>query len=210
MATTYLSSIHSNASNLFVLLTERMDYVKNPEKTENGSLVYARGCSPQLAAAEFTLSKRRYAQRTGRREPGVIAYHIRQSFKPGEITPEEANLVGRELAERFLKGRHACIVCTHTDKRHIHNHIIFNSTTLDGTAKFRDFLGSGRALGRLSDLICIEHGLSVIQNPHRFTRSKHCRQQTQYHLPRHSDKGVDERVCKGRPEGGVAQHGRIV
>lgn len=171
MATTYLSSIHSNASNLFVSLTERMDYVKNPEKTENGSLVYARGCSPQLAAAEFTLSKRRYAQRTGRREPGVIAYHIRQSFKPGEITPEEANLVGRELAERFLKGRHACIVCTHTDKRHIHNHIIFNSTTLDGTAKFRDFLGSGRALGRLSDLICIEHGLSVIQNPHRFTRS---------------------------------------
>lgn len=171
MATTYLSSIHSNASNLFVSLTERMDYVKNPEKTENGSLVYARGCSPELAAAEFTLSKRRYAQRTGRREPGVIAYHIRQSFKPGEITPEEANLVGRELAERFLKGRHACIVCTHTDKRHIHNHIIFNSTTLDGTAKFRDFLGSGRALGRLSDLICIEHGLSVIQNPHRFTRS---------------------------------------
>ena len=122
-------------------------------------------------AAEFALSKRQYALRTGRREPGVIAYHIRQSFKPGEITPEEANLVGRELAERFLKGRHACIVCTHTDKRHIHNHIIFNSTTLDGTAKFRDFLGSGRALGRLSDLICIEHGLSVIQNPRRYTHS---------------------------------------
>lgn len=62
-------------------------------------------------------------------------------------------------------------MCTHTDKRHIHNHIIFNSTTLDGTAKFRDFLGSGRALGRLSDLICIEHGLSVIQNPRRYAHS---------------------------------------
>ena len=121
MATTYLSAIHSNTPNLFVSLTERMDYVKNPEKTENGTLIYACGCSPQLAAAEFALSKRQYAQRTGRREPGVIAYHIRQSFKPGEITPEEANLVGRDLAERFLKGRHACIVCTHTDKRHIHN-----------------------------------------------------------------------------------------
>ena len=99
----------------------------------------------------------------------MIAYHIRQSFKPGEITPEEANLVGRELAERFLKGKHAYIVCTHVDKKHIHSHIIFNSTTLDGTAKFRDFLGSGRALGRLSDLICLEHGLSVITNPQRYT-----------------------------------------
>lgn len=172
MATTRLIPIRgSRGQSVIRSLTERMDYVKNPEKTENGSLVYARGCSPQLAAAEFALSKRQYAQCTGRREPGVIAYHIRQSFKPGEITPEEANLVGRDLAERFLKGRHACIVCTHTDKRHIHNHIIFNSTTLDGTAKFRDFLGSGRALGRLSDLICIEHGLSVIQNPRRYTHS---------------------------------------
>ena len=172
MATTRLIPIRgSRGQSVIRSLTERTDYVKNPEKTENGALICACGCAPQLVAAEFALSKRQYALRTGRREPGVIAYHIRQSFKPGEITPEEANLVGRELAERFLKGRHACIVCTHTDKRHIHNHIIFNSTTLDGTAKFRDFLGSGRALGRLSDLICIEHGLSVIQNPRRYTHS---------------------------------------
>ena len=172
MATTRLIAIRgSRGQSVIRSLTERTDYVKNPEKTGNGALICAYGCSPQLVAAEFALSKRQYAQRTGRREPGVIAYHIRQSFKPCEITPEEANLVGRELAERFLKGRHACIVCTHTDKRHIHNHIIFSSTTLDGTAKFRDFLGSGRALGRLSDLICIEHGLSVIQNPRRYTNS---------------------------------------
>ena len=85
-------------------LAERTDYVKNPDKTENGSLVYAYGCTPQLVAAEFALSKQRYALRTGRKELGVIAYHIRQSFKPGEITSEEANRVGRELAERFLSG----------------------------------------------------------------------------------------------------------
>ena len=170
MAVTRIISIRgSKGQSVIRSLTERTDYVKNPEKTENGSLVYAYGCTPQLVAAEFALSKRLYTQRTGRKEPGVIAYHIRQSFKPGEITPEEANHVGRELAERFLKGRHAYIVCTHTDKRHIHNHIIFNSTTLDGAAKFRDFLGSGRALGRLSDLICLEHGLSVIANPQRYT-----------------------------------------
>lgn len=170
MAVTRIIPIRgSKSQSVIKSLTERTDYVKNPEKTGNGSLVYAYGCTPQLVAAEFALSKRQYAQRTGRNAPGVIAYHIRQSFKPGEITSEEANLVGRELAERFLKGKHAYIVCTHTDRRHIHNHIIFNSTTLDSAAKFRDFLGSGRALGRLSDLICIEHGLSVIPNPRRYT-----------------------------------------
>ena len=170
MAVTRIIPIRgSKGQSVIKSLTERTDYVKNPEKTENGSLVYAYGCTPQLVAAEFALSKRQYVQRTGRKAPGVIAYHIRQSFNPGEITPEEANLVGRELAERFLKGKHAYIICTHTDRRHIHNHIVFNSTTIDGTARFRDFLGSGRAVGRLSDLICIEHGLSVIQNPRRYT-----------------------------------------
>lgn len=170
MAVTRIIPIRgSKGQSVIKSLTERTDYVKNPEKTEKGSLIYAYGCTPQLVAAEFTLSKRLYAQRTGRKAPGVIAYHIRQSFKPGEITPEEANLVGRELAERFLKGKHAYIVCTHVDRKHIHSHIIFNSTTLDGTAKFRDFLGSGRALGRLSDLICLEHSLSVIANPRRYT-----------------------------------------
>ena len=125
----------SKAQSVIRSLTERTDYIKNPEKTENGALIYAHGCTPQLVAAEFALSKRLYMLRTGCKEPGVIAYHIRQSFKPGEITPEEANRVGRELVERFLKGKHAYIVCTHTDKKHIHSHIIFNSTTLDGAAQ---------------------------------------------------------------------------
>lgn len=69
----------------------------------------------------------------------MIAYQVRQSFRPGEVTPEEANKIGYEFAERFLKGKHAFIVATHTDRAHIHNHIIYNSTALDGTRKFRDF-----------------------------------------------------------------------
>ena len=92
----------------------------------------------------------------------VIAYQIRQSFKPGEITPEEANEVGYETGMRFTKGKHAFIVATHVDRAHIHNHIIFNSTNLDCDRKFRDFWFSGIALQRLSDIICLEHGLSVI------------------------------------------------
>ena len=63
---------------------------------------------------------------------------------------------------------HAFIVATHTDREHIHNHIIYNSTALDSTRKFRDFLLSGLAVQRLSDLICLEHQLSVIEiKPYR-------------------------------------------
>ena len=63
---------------------------------------------------------------------------------------------------RFTKGKHAFIVATHVDRAHIHNHIIFNSTNLECNRKFRDFWFSGIALQRLSDIICLEHGLSII------------------------------------------------
>ena len=77
------------------------------------------------------LTKKLYEQATGRsQKSNIIAYQIRQSFRPGEITAEEANRIGYELASRFLKGKHAFIVATHTDREHIHNHIIYNSTTL--------------------------------------------------------------------------------
>ena len=83
-------------------------------------------------------------QKTGRvrGEDDVIAYHLRQAFKPGEVTPEEANQIGRELALKLTKGNHAFVVCTHVDKHHVHNHIIINSTTLDCQKKFRNFWGS--------------------------------------------------------------------
>ena len=153
-------------------LTARIDYAKNPDKTNNSELISAFECDPHTADAEFLLSKRQYNAITGREHKNdVIAYQIRQSFKPGEVTPEQANEIGYELAERFLKGKHAFLVCTHADKEHIHSHIIFNSTTLDCTHKFRDFLGSGRAIARLSDIICLEHGLSIIENPRRYTHS---------------------------------------
>jgi len=103
---------------------------------------------------------------TGRKqEHDVIAYQIRQSFKPGEVTAEEANRIGYEFAERFLKGKHAFIVCTHINRRHIHNHIIWNSTTLDCQRKYRNFWHSTNAVRKLSDLICTEHRLSVIDDP---------------------------------------------
>ena len=114
-----------------------------------------------------------YIQKTGRvrGEDDVIAYHLRQSFVPGKITPEEANRLGCELAKRFTKGNHAYIVCTHIDKSHIHNHVIWNSTALNQTRKFRNFWGSSRAVRRLNDTICIENGYSIVENPKRHGKS---------------------------------------
>ena len=84
-------------------------------------------CAPETAAEEFLLSRKQYLLKNSdvvRNGKEVIAYHIIQSFKPGEITPEKANELGYELAIRFTKGKHAFVVSTHTDKEHIHNHII--------------------------------------------------------------------------------------
>ena len=169
MAVTRIMAMHLNKGRTIAqCLKDRTDYAKNPGKTMGGELISAFGCDPRTADAEFLFAKRQYRQFTGR-EPknDVIAYQIRQSFKPGEVTPEEANRIGYELAKRFLKERHAFFVATHCDTAHIHNHIIFNSTSMDCRGKFRDFLGSGKAVARLSDLICLEHGLSVIENPKR-------------------------------------------
>ena len=163
-------ALHKNkGKSVAACLKSRTDYAQNPDKTQQGELVSSYECSPLTVDEEFMLSKRQYELATGRRQKSdVIAYQIRQSFKPGEITAEEANKVGYELAMRFTKGKYAFIVATHTDRKHIHNHIIYNSTALDSTRKFRDFLLSGLTVQRLSDLICLEHQLSVIEiKPYR-------------------------------------------
>ena len=170
LAATRLIPMRKNkGKSIGACLHNHTSYIQNPDKTEQGELVSSYQCSPLTVDEEFLLTKRLYEQTTGRRQKSdVIAYQIRQSFKPGEITAEEANKVGYKLAMRFTKGKHAFIVATHTDRQHIHNHIIYNSTALDSTRKFRDFLLSGLAVQRLSDLICLEHQLSVIEiKPYR-------------------------------------------
>ena len=170
LAATRLIALHQHkGKSIATCLKDRTGYAQNPDKTERGELVSSYQCSPLTVDEEFMLTKKLYEQATGRsQKSNVIAYQIRQSFRPGEITAEEANQVGYELASRFLKGKHAFIVATHTDREHIHNHIIYNSTALDGTRKFRDFFFSGLAVQRLSDLICLEHQLSVIEKkPYR-------------------------------------------
>lgn len=170
LAATRLIALHQNkGKSIAACLKSRTDYAQNPDKTDGGQWVSSYECSPFTVDEEFLLSKRQYELSTGRSQKNnVIAYQIRQSFKPGEITPEEANQVGYELAMRFTKGKYAFLVATHTDRQHIHNHILFNSTSLDGSRKFQNFWLSGLAVQRLSDMICLEHQLSVIEiKPYR-------------------------------------------
>lgn len=145
-------------------MEDRLDYDENPEKTREGKLISSYMCSPETAAAEFEAAKAIYEAATGRSQPkdrDVTMYRLMQSFKPGEITPEEANIIGYELAMEFTGGRHQFVVCTHEDKAHIHNHIEINSTNLECDGKFKNVKDSVKVLRRINDKICLAHGLSI-------------------------------------------------
>lgn len=169
MATTRLIPMHViKGQTVAHTVHERLSYAINPDKTNSGQLVKAYGCEPETAAGEMLLCKKEYETYIGRSEEkksDIVLYQIRQSFKPGEITPEKAQEIGYELAMSFTKGKYQFVVATHTDHAHIHNHIIFNSTSIDHTQKFRNFLGSSEAIRKISDKLCLENGLSIIELP---------------------------------------------
>ena len=155
MATTSIMPLHTGKGrSVRRAIQDSINYVKNPDKTDEGRLVTSYQCNGEIADAEFLLAKRQYIAATGRvrGKDDIIAYHLRQSFVPGEITPEEANRLGQELARRFT-------------------HIIWNAVNLDCDRKFRNFLGSTRAVRRLSDTICIENGYSIVENPKPHSKS---------------------------------------
>jgi hypothetical protein len=167
MATTRLIALHAGAQSSEVALQRSADYINNGEKTKSGELVLAYQCDPLTAPQEFALAKRQYAIKTGRDQGGrdVIEYHIRQSFKPGETDAETAGRIAWETAMSLTKGKHAFHIAVHVDKAHIHTHTLFNSTSLDCSRKWRNFNRSAMALQKISDTICLSHGLSIIENP---------------------------------------------
>ncbi|MBR3019628.1 MAG: relaxase/mobilization nuclease domain-containing protein [Clostridia bacterium] len=173
MATTRIIPMHVNQGKTIAQCMKiRVDYVKNPDKTERGTLVSTYGCTAESADHEFTLAMNDYLSSKGKqRGTGVIAYQLRQSFKPGEVTPEEANRIGYELASRLLGGDHAFLVATHTDRHHIHNHIVFCATTLDCKRKYQNRWNSSRVVAEISDQLCREHHLSVVEHPQNRTVS---------------------------------------
>lgn len=208
MAATRLMALHIvRDRTLAESLKERMDYTEDELKTEQKRYISTFGCDIETADEEFLLSHREYhANVRDIRKKEIIAYQIRQSFKPGEITPEKANEIGYELAMRFTKGDYAFTVCTHTDKKHIHNHIVFNAISMDGKKKFRNFYYSGIALRRISDILCFENGLSIIKPaPYAERKKKGRYSRTKNYTDKKLEfiKDIESKVLAGKGKGYV-------
>ena len=167
MATTAIIPIHASGRTIAKALKKSVGYIENPVKTDSGEWVSAYECDPLIDDKEFLFSKNQYATIIGRSQGknDVLAYHLRISFKSGETDATTANKIGYDLAMKLTKGQHSFVCCTHTDRHHLHSHIIFNSTNLDCTRKFRNFKSSTFVVRKMADLLCLENGLSVVKNP---------------------------------------------
>mgnify|MGYP004446242009 CR=1 FL=1 len=157
-----------------VTLDKSIEYIINPKKTKGGELVSCVGCSKNSKQAEKDFLDIRELG-TGR--GSTLAQHMYQSFKPGEVTPEQAHAIGEQLAEELLKGQYQYIVATHVDKGHIHNHIIFNNIGYEHLRSFEYKNNRGgnvfEKIQKISDRICRENDLSVIENPELGTGKSH-------------------------------------
>lgn len=143
-------------------LWDIFSYVSRPEATEQGEFVSAINCLKEIALKQMILTKKQYGK-----ENGYIAWHGYQSFKPDEVMPEQAHQIGLQTAKEMWGDKYQIIVTTHLDKDHLHNHFCFNSVSFLDGKKYNYSKTEQKKLREVSDRICMEHGLSVIENPHK-------------------------------------------
>ena len=153
-------------------------YIAKAEKTDNGRLISTYMCSrdPDKAAKEFA-----EVTATGTGRSTVLAQHFIMSFKPGEVTPERAMEIGKEMCEKYLKDQYQYFLAVHTDKGHVHLHCIFNNTNLINGLTFetfenRRFTEKDRSYNKLrsiADEVCRRHHLSVIDRPEQTKGKSH-------------------------------------
>lgn len=134
------------------------DYATNPEKTEEQYFVTGINCSKDIAKEEMKITKKQF-NKTG----GILALHLVQSFKEGEVSPKVAHEIGVKLAEEIWGDKFEVVVSTHLNTKHYHNHFIANSVSfVDGKKNYMN--NTLYALIRqVSDELCKEYGLSVIE-----------------------------------------------
>lgn len=138
-------------------LAQAIEYVLNGDKTEEQILTAAQGCVTSTACRDMAAVKRRW-----NKTDGVQLYHIIQSFRPGEITPELALEIAQEFVREHLPGYQA-VIGVHTDREHIHAHIVFNSVNAFTGEKYHSNAKSYyQQIRGISDRLCREHDLSVI------------------------------------------------
>ena len=138
-------------------LKKALDYIQNPEKTDEKMLVSSFGCSAETADIEFgfTLSQ---ALEKGNN----LAHHLIQSFEPGEVDYQKAHEIGKQLADAVTKGQFEYVLTTHIDKGHIHNHIIFCAVNFVNYHKYNSNKRTYYGIRNMSDKLCRENGLSVL------------------------------------------------
>lgn len=179
MATTKIWAVSDN-------LKRVLEYASNPDKTENRDLndyqfkglknvieyaadnlktekqFYVSGlnCSPNNVLVQMISTKK-----AAHKEDGVKAFHCYQSFSPGEVTAETAHAIGTELAKRMWGDDFEVLVTTHLDKKHFHNHFVVNSVSWTTHKRFLNKHADYDRFRRLSDELCKEYSLSVIEHP---------------------------------------------
>ena len=153
-----------------------LDYITNPDKTDEKLLVSSFGCSPETADLEFSMT-REMAKKNGMDKGDNLAFHLIQSFKPGEVDAETVHRLGQQFADEVLKGKYEYVISTHVDKNHIHNHIIFNAASFVDHHKYVSNKRSYHKICRISNRICQENCKSA-KNPKAY-RTKH---QAEYQL----------------------------
>lgn len=141
-------------------LDKLVDYAADPEKTEMRLYESCINCKNVDNAYEAMMSTKRKWESEG----GVQGYHIIQSYKPGEVTPEQAHTIGMEFAQKLFGDRYEAVVATHLNKHHLHNHIVINSVSfVDGKKYHSNRKSYYHELRETSNEICQEHGLAVIK-----------------------------------------------
>ncbi len=138
-------------------LSKALEYIENPDKTDNQMLISSIGCSYETTDIEFgyTLSQERD-------KGNNLAFHLIQSFAPGEVDYQKAHEIGRQLADAVTKGQHEYVLTTHIDKGHIHNHIIFCAVNFVDHHKFVSNKRTYYGIRNMSDKLCRDNGLSVV------------------------------------------------
>ena len=174
MATTKIWPVHDSLKRLvdyagnpekteYTDLRQALHYAANPDKTvseERMFFVTGINCDAGRAYEQMTAVKKRFGK-----EDGNVAYHAYQSFKPGEVTPEQCHSLGLDLARELWGSDYQVLVATHLDRNHLHNHFLINSVSFRTGKKFNCTMGVYDQMRRASDRLCQEHDLSVIQNP---------------------------------------------
>ena len=129
-----------------------VNYICNPQKTDESILISSFGCSPETAAFDFKFA----LSKTNQADPNK-AFHLIQAFAPGEVSYKEAHQIGVELANKLLEGKFSYIVSTHIDKGHVHNHIIFCAADNVNHEKYHDCKQTYYHIRRLNDDLCSKH-----------------------------------------------------